>query len=112
MSNFPKIDYQYWFNNYSWEGFSSMRGMISTMINKQYIDSDVSENNITDIINQKIIEYNNNPNDNLLFEIFLTRSFYIFSYYTIEKINGLQSEAVGPPILSTEGFTVKGRVST
>ena len=70
MSNFPKIDYQYWFNNYSWEGFSSMRGMISTMINKQFIDSDVTEQNITDKIEIKIIQYNNNPNDDLLFEIF------------------------------------------
>ncbi len=70
MSNFPKIDYQYWFNNYSWEGFSSMRGMISTMINKQYIDSDVTEQNITDKIEIKIIQYYNNPNDDLLFEIF------------------------------------------
>lgn len=70
MADFPKIDYQYWFNNYSWEGFSSMRGMISTMINKQYIDAYVTEGNITYIINQKIIEYNNNECDNLLFEIF------------------------------------------
>lgn len=70
MTDFPKIDYQYWFNNYSWEGFSSMRGMISTMIKKQYIDSDVTEQNITDKIEFKIIEYNKNPNDDLLFEIF------------------------------------------
>jgi hypothetical protein len=70
MSNFPKIDYQYWFNNYSWEGFSSMRGMISTMINKNYIESDVTEQNITDKIEYNIIEYNKNPNDDLLFEIF------------------------------------------
>lgn len=70
MSNFPKIDYIYWFNNYSWEGFSSMRGMISTMINKQYIESDVTEQNITDKIGNKIGEYNNKPNDVLLFEIF------------------------------------------
>lgn len=27
MADFPKIDYKYWLNNYSWEGFSSMRGM-------------------------------------------------------------------------------------
>ena len=70
MSNFPKIDYQYWFNNYYWEGFSSMRGMISTMINKNYIESDVTEQNITDKIEYNIIEYNKNPNDDLLFEIF------------------------------------------
>jgi hypothetical protein len=69
-ADFPKIDYQYWFNNYSWEGFSSMKGMISTMINKQYINSDVTEQNITDKIEIKIIHYNNNPNDDLLFEIF------------------------------------------
>ena len=70
MANFPKIDYQYWFNNYSWEGFSSMRGMISTMINKNYIESDVTEQNIPDKIEYNIIEYNKNPNDDLLFEIF------------------------------------------
>ena len=70
MTNFPKIDYQYWFNNYSWEGFSSMRGMISTMINKKYIDINITEHNITDSIKHKIIEYNNKPDDDLLFEIF------------------------------------------
>lgn len=69
-ADFPKIDYQYWFNNYSWEGFSSMKGMISTMINRQYIDSDVTEQNITYKIQFKIIQYNINPNDDLLFEIF------------------------------------------
>lgn len=47
-----------------------MRGMISTMKNKQYIDSHVSEDNIAVVINQKIIEYNNKPNDILLCEIF------------------------------------------
>jgi hypothetical protein len=70
MADFPKIDYQYWFNNYSWEGFSSMKGMISTMINKAYIDLDITELNITDKISQKIIEYSSKPNDDLLFEIF------------------------------------------
>lgn len=70
MANFPEIDYQYWFNNYSWEGFSSMRGMISTMINKGYIESDVTEKNITDKIRYNIIEYNKTPNDDLLFQIF------------------------------------------
>lgn len=70
MANFPEIDYQYWFNNYSWEGFSSMRGMISTMKNKEYIESDVTERNITDKIKNNIVEYNKTPNDDLLFEIF------------------------------------------
>ena len=35
--NFPKIDYAYWLKNYSWEGFSSIRGMITTMINKKHM---------------------------------------------------------------------------
>ena len=55
MADFPEIDYQYWFNNYSWEGFSSMRGMISTMINKGYIESNVTEQNITNKIKLNII---------------------------------------------------------
>lgn len=70
MADFPEIDYQYWFNNYSWEGFSSMRGMISTMINKGYIESNVTEQNITNKIKLNIIEYSKKPNDDLLFEIF------------------------------------------
>lgn len=69
-ADFPKIDYKYWFNNYSWEGFSSMKGMISTMINKNYIDLDVTENNITEKISFKIKEYNSNQDDDILFEIF------------------------------------------
>ena len=40
------------------------------MINKNYIESDVTEQNITDKIEYNIIEYNKNPNDDLLFEIF------------------------------------------
>jgi hypothetical protein len=37
-ADFPKIDYAYWLKNYSWEGFSSIRGMITTMINKKHIE--------------------------------------------------------------------------
>jgi hypothetical protein len=69
-ADFPKIDYYHWYNNYSWEGFSSMRKMITTMINKSYIDLDVNEENITQKIDFKIKEYNSKVNDNLLFEIF------------------------------------------
>lgn len=69
-ADFPKIDYAYWLKNYSWEGFSSIRGMITTMINKKHIDNDITEKNITDKICVKIKNYRSSQNDNLLFEIF------------------------------------------
>lgn len=69
-ADFPKIDYFYWSKNYSWEGFSSIRGMITTMINKKYIGHDITEKNITDKICLKIKKYLCSHNDNLLFEIF------------------------------------------
>jgi len=72
---FPNIDYTFWLSMYSWEGFSSMRGMITTMIKRGYIDKDVNEENITDIIKYKIEDYNSQENksgskDILLFEVF------------------------------------------
>jgi hypothetical protein len=74
-AEFPNIDYTFWLSQYSWEGFSSMRGMINTMINRGYIDDDVNEENITDKISLKIKEhnsqeYNSYNKDTLLFEIF------------------------------------------
>jgi hypothetical protein len=68
-TDFPKINYHYWLKNYSWEGFSSMRGMITTMNNKKYIDNDINEQNITERIKLNIQKYNSEPNDVLLFEI-------------------------------------------
>lgn len=67
---FPEIDYDFWFNNYSWEGFSSMNRMISTMKNWKYISEEVTQSNITDIIHNKIVEYLECQSDDLLFEIF------------------------------------------
>ena len=69
-ANFPKIDYDFWFKNYSWEGFSSMNGMISTMKNWKFISEDVTQSNITEVIQNKIEEYFKYQSDELLFEIF------------------------------------------
>lgn len=67
---FPEIDYTFWFNNYSWEGFSSMNRMITTMKNKNYIDENINQDNITNNIKIKIESYIGNANDDILFETF------------------------------------------
>ncbi len=36
MLDFPQIDYKYWCNNYSWEGFFSMRCMISNFADNKH----------------------------------------------------------------------------
>lgn len=69
-ATFPEIDYLFWLNNYSWEGFSSMNRMITTMKNKNYINENINQNNINDKIIENITEYIDNPNDNILFETF------------------------------------------
>jgi hypothetical protein len=69
-ATFPQIDYDFWFNNYSWEGFSSMKNMITTMKNKNYIDEIINQENITDNIKTKIELYIEKANDDNLFEIF------------------------------------------
>jgi hypothetical protein len=67
---FPKINYEYWYNNYSWENFPSIQRMITTMKNWGYIDNDINIENITSNIRQKINSYLNQTDDRLLFEIF------------------------------------------
>jgi hypothetical protein len=69
-ASFPEIDYVFWFKNYSWEGFSSMNGMISTMKNWKFISEDVTQYNITNIIQNKIEEYLKDQSNELLFDIF------------------------------------------
>jgi len=69
-ATFPKIDYRYWLENCSPEGFSSMKRMITTMINKKYIDDDINETNITNKIKEKIKLYLLNDQNELLFDIF------------------------------------------
>jgi hypothetical protein len=67
---FPEIDYTFWFNNYSWEGFSSMNRMITTMKNKNYIDENINQDNIINNIKIKIESYIGIVNDDILFETF------------------------------------------
>ena len=69
-ATFPEIDYTFWFENYSWEDFSSMVGMITTMKNKNYIDEKINQENITNEIKSKIELFIKTENDSELFEIF------------------------------------------
>jgi len=70
LATFPNIDYSFWFENYSWENFSSMNGMITTMKNKKFISEDINQNNITDNIKTRIESYIIDKSDEILFEIF------------------------------------------
>lgn len=69
-AKFPNIDYNEWFKKYSWENFSSMNGMISTMKNKNYIGQNINSENIVDNIKEHIEKYINTPNDSDLFIAF------------------------------------------
>lgn len=99
---FPNIDYSFWLSQYSWEGFSSMRRMITTMINKGYISVDLNEENITDIIGFKIKEYNSREykslnRDMLLFEIFKliqTWGGKSSGYHTLGIVNNWNSDSL------------------
>lgn len=70
LATFPNIDYSFWLKNYSWENFSSMNGMITTMKNRNYINNNINPENITSNIQLKIESYIENNNDEILFEIF------------------------------------------
>jgi hypothetical protein len=70
LATFPNIDYSFWLKNYSWENFSSMNGMITTMKNRKYINNNINPENITSNIQLKIESYIESNNDELLFEIF------------------------------------------
>lgn len=70
LATFPNIDYSFWLKNYSWENFSSMNGMITTMKNKKYINNNITPENITSNIQLKIESYIKKNDDEVLFEIF------------------------------------------
>ncbi len=70
LATFPNIDYSFWLKNYSWENFSSMNGMITTMKNKKYINNNITPENITSNIQLKIESYIKKNDDDVLFEIF------------------------------------------
>lgn len=69
-AEFPNIDYRFWFERYSWEGFSSINGMITTMKNKNLIEESINKENITKEIQAKITSYIKKNNDEILFDIF------------------------------------------
>lgn len=68
--SFPNIDYIFWRSKYSWEDFSSMKAMISTLKNKNLISQDVIQENITEKIKDEILSYLDENNDETLFHIF------------------------------------------
>ena len=54
---FPEIDYQYWLSQYDWNNLGTVPGMITTMKNWKALPEDVTPQNITDHIKEKIQHY-------------------------------------------------------
>lgn len=68
--DFPNIDYKKWFSMYDWDNIGTSQGMITTLLNKNLIDSDVTPKNISEKISYYILRYKKFNDQNDLFMVF------------------------------------------